>query len=126
MEFYTPEYARDLLKPTFKDISINNYYKLCKGDYAKDRGVSVLAYRDPHNVSISFLEGGVKFFFEAEERTIVRSFWKYEDVNESTYEYFLFIIRKHIKDRNDTKQYASDFDSKHWINRDKKLSDILK
>ena len=126
MNIRTPQYAKEVLKRFFKEkISIRDYSKICDGKYP-ERGISVLAYDDPYGAWINFLPNNkVEFLIELNSESILHSYWKIEDVDESVYEYFIFILNMR---RNFSKEFGSHlqkFNSQDWIERHKKLTECL-
>ena len=107
-----------------KNVCINDYYKLFDGKFADERGFSVLAYDDPYNVKISYLKSTIVFTLEVEDRDILFSTWDISEVDESTYEYFMYIINRIKEQRKEVSDHVKSFRSKDWIKRNKQLSQL--
>lgn len=128
-KYISPEYGEKLLSNLFKDIEVRDYSKIknCEHKYP-DWGITVMAYSDYKDVyaRIHYLPSNeIVFNIEVDQETCMNSRWKNDDVNDSVYEYFLFIMNKILKDIEETSQHIDKFKSKYWIERQKKIDTII-
>lgn len=120
MNFDSPKYGRSALKKIFSNkIEIRDYSKIesCKDKYPY-WGICVLAYSTSYDIAakIHYLPSNkIWFQIEMEDKEILSSYWESKDVNDSVYEYYLFIINKIKKDKDETREHSNKFDSKSWI-----------
>ena len=127
MNIRTPEYAKQVLMGFFKEdeVEIRDYNKVCDGKY-KERGISVLAYSDPWGAWINFKPNNtIEFIIELDSNGILQSNWKIDDVDDSVYEYYMFIINMRRNFAKEFGSHISKFSSQDWIERHKKLSQCL-
>jgi hypothetical protein len=131
MNILSPEYGKSRLDPFFKgEILIRDYSKIkgCEDKYPI-WGVCVLAYSANHNdmnVRIHYLPSNqINFEIEVNQQTVLNSTWKNDDVTDSTYDYFVQIFSKMMKDMEETRYHLSKFASKGWIKLEKKLNEII-
>lgn len=130
MNYLSPEYGQMVLSKFPLDPIIRDHSKIehCKGMW-ETHGIMVLGYSSDHrdmNVRIMYLPSNrVAFEIEMFEGTIIHSVWKDEEVDETTYEYFSFIVEKIFRDIDETKEHLAKFKSKYWVERNKKLSQII-
>lgn len=137
-KWISPEYGKEVLSSIFKNgIEIRDYSKIehCKDKY-NEWGIMVLAYSDPHEdlyARISYLPSNeIVFNIEMNQITWMQSKWKNEDVDDSVYDYFVYIIGKIIFDfeeyqkRNgETLSNIRKFESKYWLERQKKINELI-
>lgn len=123
----TPEYGYKVLSK-FDKVLKRDYNKILNGQYAKERGVSLLIYVDIHNLNIwiDYLENKIHFQIELEQNTILSSWWNINDVNESVMDYFEFIVSDIITDLDKRSKNLYSFDiERKWISIDKKIDKIF-
>jgi len=141
MNFNSPEYGYDILSKVFstKQIEIRDYSKLSRAEEEdcfdrskkmKDRGIIVLAYSTKYDISANIQyppnNGQIHFKVDLNQRTLVNSYWKSEDINDSVYDYFLFLIKKIKQDLMSTSDHLNRFNyDRSWISLDKKLSILI-
>lgn len=130
MDILSPEYGKSRIESYFKeDVIIRDYSKIkgCEDKYPT-WGICVLAYSGSHNdmnVRIHYLPSRINFEIEVNQVTILSSTWNNDDVIESTYDYFVYIFSKIMKDLEETKYEISKFSNKGWVKLEKKLNEII-
>ena len=144
----TPEYGYNYIKSFCDDIEIRDYSKTtcCLNKYPTS-GIMVLGYDTDYNISYSIkylppritsdltneqisvvnhVTDRLTFSIEIEgHELILRSTWDVSEVDESTYEYYLFLLNKVRNDIKETRSHARTFGSKSWIKRNKQLNAII-
>lgn len=137
-KYISPEYGKEILSTIFKtEVEIRDHSKI---EHCKDKypvwGIMVMGYSDPHKdmyARIKYLPSNeIIFNIEMDQNTYMESKWKNEDVDDSTYDYFVYIIKKimfdleeYRKRKGDTYSDIRKFESKYWIERQKKINDII-
>ncbi len=140
MNFDSPEYGYSVLSKVFSsgEIEIRDHNKLKSADEEdcfdrsrkmRDRGILVLAYLDKYSLAANiqyFPDGKIYFKIDHDQRLLVDSYFKPGNVNDSVYDYFLFILNKIMADVISTTDHCHRFNyDKSWIELDKKLSKII-
>lgn len=139
MDYKSPEFGASVLKRLFTDkqVEIRDYSKIthCLDNY-KSWGITVLAYDGTNGLSIRYIPSNeigephvtkkIEFVLNDEyDSCLISSCWDVDDVDDSVYDYFVFIIDKMRKDRSELRQHMSKFSSKSWIKRHKQLREIV-
>lgn len=130
MDILSPEYGKSRIESYFKDIIVRDYSKIkgCEGKYPK-WGICVLGYSQIHsdmNVRIHYLPSNkIRFEIEVNQITILSSTWDNNQITESTYDYFVYIFTKIMKDISDTLSEITKFQQKGWIELEQKLNKVL-
>lgn len=140
MKINTPEYAKNFLCKFFKknQIAIRDYSKVLNGEHW-ERGISVLAYDVEHSIGawIDFtaplgvvlsdisLANKIRFKIEENEKIILDTTWNIQDVDESVYEYFIFILTEKLRILREFYSHINKFKSKDWVKRNQQLSKLI-
>ena len=130
MSYTSPEYGKSLLSKLFEGVIVRDYSKIehCKEKYPI-WGICVLGYSSWHNdlnARIHYLPSNkINFEIEISDSRILSSTWKNEEVDDSVYEYFIFIIEGIMNNLKGLRLDILKFQSKDWIERQQKLTAIL-
>lgn len=150
MDITSPKYGHSIMRKFFgKKASLSDYSQLnnCLYMYPSN-GIVSLGYEDKYQLSawisylphpsltnqyqkmtipieINHLTDRISFRIEVDQRELLHSIWKVDDVDESTYDYFLEILNKISRDIKETSNHIISFNTKGWIKRNKQLSLII-
>lgn len=150
MDFTSSKYGHSIMRKIFgKNVSLRDYSQIshCLHLYP-EYGIMSLGYMDKYDLSvhiaylphpsltpqyqnitipieINHITDRIDFRIEVDEKEILHSIWKVEDVDESTYDYFLEIINKIITDIEETRNHVRIFSSKKWIKRNRQLTSVI-
>jgi hypothetical protein len=130
MNLIDPKYIKDILDIKFPEFKaeIRDYSKIKGLEYRYESwGICVLGFYSEFNIAINieYLPSNkVNFKIEVEQNTIMYSTWDNNDIDESVYEFYIYIIEKIISNRRELDENIRRFGSKHWINRNKQLSNF--
>jgi hypothetical protein len=137
-KYTSPEYGKEILSTVFTtEIVIRDYSKIehCKDKYPM-WGITVMGYSGTHKdlyARIHYLPSNeVVFNIEMDQNTWMESKWKNEDVDDSTYDYFGYIVKKVMLDfevyqkrKKETYSDIKKFDSKYWLERQNKINSLI-
>lgn len=130
MNLLDPKYIRNLLNSRYPFKAIIRDYSKIEGleDKYPIWGISVLGFYDKMDIAAKICvlpSNQISFYIEVEQHTLLNCTYNNDDVDESVYEYYMFIIDKIISSKTEISDHMSKFSSKYWIKRNKLLSNFV-
>jgi hypothetical protein len=130
MNLLDPKYIKSFLNSKYPFKAVIRDYSKIKGleDKYPIWGICVLGfyYEKDISVRISVLPSNqINFYIEVEQNTLLDCTYSNDDIDESVYEYYMFIIDKIISTKAEISDHMRKFSSKYWVKRNKLLSNFV-